>query len=248
MKTEIKTVSILVAVEDEALPFIESMGLKENTAILHPKLPMRCFQGTHKSLALSVVLSGKDERHQVDYIGSEASAVMAYETVTKLNPDVMISAGTAGGFAEQGADIGTVYLSDEYYVYHDRHVPIPGYHESAIGLYPAPNVKALATRLGVPTGIISTGSSLKKSTDDIMTINSHSAVAKEMEAAAEAWIGQLFSVPLIAVKSITNLVDHDNASEEEFLKNLSYASERLTEILIQLIDILPEFSVEDLTG
>lgn len=79
-----------------------------------------------------------------------------------------------------------------------------------------------------------------------MTINSHSAVAKEMEAAAEAWIGQLFSVPLIAVKSITNLVDHDNASEEEFIKNLSYASERLTEVLIQLIDTLPEFCVEDL--
>ena len=69
-------------------------------------------------------------------------------------------------------------------------------------------------------------------------INQHNAVAKEMEAAAIAWVAMLFKTPIIAIKSITNLLDHDNTSEQEFIKNLAYSSKCLHDKLLEVIDYL----------
>ena len=53
-----------------------------------------------------------------------------------------------------------------------------------------------------------------------------------MEAAAIAWVAMLYKTPIIAIKSITNLLDHDNASEKEFIKNESYLHEHAKELFL----------------
>ena len=41
-----------------------------------------------------------------------------------FKPDLLISAGTAGGFKAQGGAIGDVYISKAV-MHHDRRIPIP---------------------------------------------------------------------------------------------------------------------------
>lgn len=235
-----------MAMRDEAQPIIDSLELKENAGAFHLQLPMRCFQKKIGSLNFSLVIAGIDDRYQVDNIGSQAATLMAYESITQLQPDLLISAGTAGGFASRGADIGTIYVSEEHFVYHDRHVPIKGFDDSSIGKYPALKVSRLAKNLHLKTGIISTGSSLEKSDKDILVIDEHNAVAKEMEAAGIAWVAMLFNTPMMALKSITNLVDQDNKSEAEFIKNLEYAAKCLHDKILELVDYLQNKTIEDL--
>jgi len=244
--TPIKKIALLMAMYDEAQPIINSLALVESKEALHPELPMRCFEKTVGSFKLSLVISGLDQRHEVDNIGSEAATLMAYETITQLKPDLVISAGTAGGFSKRGAKVGTIYVSEEHFVYHDRHVPLEGFAQSAVGKYPAAKISRLAKNLHLKTGVISTGSSLEKNDKDIIVIDQHNAVAKEMEAAGIAWVAMLFKVPIMALKSITNLLDEDNQSEQEFVTNLAFASSCLHDKILELVDYLQNKSIEDL--
>ena len=50
-----------------------------------------------------------------------------------------------------------------------------------------------------------------------------------MEAAAVAWVCALNEVPFTALKVTTDLVDGEITTEEEFVTNLQYASNRLSE-------------------
>lgn len=52
----------------------------------------------------------------------------------RLHPDLVINAGTAGGFGAKGAAIGDVFVSSLIHN-HDRRIPIPGYEAYGIGEY-----------------------------------------------------------------------------------------------------------------
>lgn len=234
----IEHVLILMAMRDEAAPIIKVLALVEHTQVLDPRLPMRCYRGQRAGLEISLVIAGIDAPHGVDLVGSEAATLMAYTALTRLAPSLVVSAGTAGGFAAKGAEIGTVYLSDRHFVYHDRHVPLPGLDASALGTYPAMPVARMGAALGLPLGVVSTGSSLEKSDKDLRVIVANDAVAKEMEAAAIAWVAQLLGVPMFALKSITNLVDLQNQSETEFVRHFERASTRLCHTLLTVLDYL----------
>ncbi len=235
----VKNIVILMAMHDEALPIVKALGLQENQQVMPNALPFRCFQSTSNlgssSLSITLIISGQDSRYQVDNIGCEAATLMAYQAISLFRPDLLISAGTAGGFASLGADIGTIYISDDYFVFHDRVVPLPGFEEAGIGRFPAANLKQMASKLGFKTGVISTGSSLEKNLKDQLVLKRHQVVAKEMEAAAIAWVAMLHQVPVAAVKSITNLVDQDNQSEHEFVKNFDQAVGSLEIALLKVL-------------
>ena len=229
------------AMYDEAKALIQKTGVIENTQLFHSKLPQRIFQGKYKDFSLSIVTSGTDTRYDnVDNIGCEAAVLSAYESIRILTPDLVISAGTAGGFSKRGAVIGKVYLSHQSIFFHDRHVPLPGFQESAIGAYPCVDAIELAKQLNLDVGTISSGSSLQKSSSDIDLIEKYGAIAKEMEAAAIAWVSMLFNTPFLAVKSITNIVDENNKSEEAFLGNFDLACVSLTNTIIQLLNKLDQ--------
>ena len=241
-------VVILMAMQGEASPFIEHFQMPEHSSGLSPALPFRCFQKTIGGIKVSLLTSGLDKQHQVDNIGCEPATLMAHEAINKLAPDLLISAGTAGGFSAKGAQIGTVYASEKYFIFHDRLVPMPGFDQAGEGCYPSLNVNQLAADLKLETGIVSSGSSLEKNVKDARVIDKHSAVAKEMEAAAIAWVANLYGAPFFALKSITNLVDEDNQSETEFVKHFDVAVAQLTEKLISVVDYLQHKTLSDLSN
>ena len=65
-------------------------------------------------------------------------------------------------------------------------------------------------------------------------------VNKEMEAAAIAWVASLWNVPLIAIKSVTDLMDSGQTTSEEFLQNLCFASQNLNKAVLQVMDCLAQ--------
>ncbi|MFV8782187.1 hypothetical protein ACNKU7_07165 [Microbulbifer sp. SA54] len=248
MDHPIRRISLLFAMQDEARPVIDQLGLVPDEELHDSDLPFQSYSGCHGNIDVSVAVSGHDHRFQVDNIGPVAATLMTYTTIDRFAPDLVISAGTAGGFAARGAEIGTVYLSDDRFVFHDRVVPLPGFDESAIGHYPALNVRRMARDLGLPLGIVSSGSSLQKQPRDIDVIETFGAVAKEMEAAAAAWVCMLKGTPFVALKSITNLLDGPGTSEEHFVKNLAHSSQSPQVQLARVLEYLEGKNIAGLSG
>lgn len=62
--------------------------------------------------------------HCVDQVGTVPAALTAYLALLAFQPDLLISAGTAGGFKAQGGAVGDVYVGSSV-MNHDRRIPIP---------------------------------------------------------------------------------------------------------------------------
>lgn len=209
-------------------------------------LPFELYKGIVKGSEVYLALSGIDKIYKVDNVATQPATLLAYLTIEKLKPNLLINAGTAGGFKRKGANIGSVYISTGYFKYHDRRIPIPNFKEYGIGNYPAARIDRMAKELHLKPGIISTGNSLDITDKDLEIIRANDADVKEMEAAAIAWVGMLYGTPFLALKSITDLIDTDRPTQEEFLKNLDIASKNLSKVVIEVINYCLYKSVRDL--
>lgn len=63
-----------------------------------PPAPCVTYSGQHGGVDVHVVWSGHDVEHGVDLIGTVPASLSTYLACQSLNPDLIISAGTAGGF------------------------------------------------------------------------------------------------------------------------------------------------------
>ena len=222
----------------EAAPLIERLGLRAAATPWPAWAPCRLWRGNAHGLALELVTAGQDPRHDCDWIGTEPATLAASLAVMHLQPALLASVGTAGGFKARGARIGTVYLSQGAFRYHGRHVPLPNLEHSVLGTHPSCDTTPLAMALGLPQGPVSTGSSFARTAEEVAEIAANGAVAKEMEAAAQAWVAATAGVPFFAMKAITNLLDEPAASEEQFPQNLTVATTALADNLERLVRLL----------
>lgn len=237
MLSNIKHIAILIAMQAEAQPLIEQLNLTEDNADFASPYPLKVFTGEHQGKKLSIVLNGTDARFNVDNIGTQAAALTAFLTLKHLEPDVLISAGTAGAFDAKGAKIGDIYFSKNI-KFHDRRIAIPGFKEYGVGNYDGPNVEHLASEINAKVGIVSTGNSLDMPDTDREMIHLNEADVKEMEAASIAWAAEMFGKPMFAIKSVTDLVDVPVSTEEQFLENLSMASKALQRAVMLTLEKL----------
>ncbi|MDA2972569.1 MAG: hypothetical protein O3B19_10405, partial [Actinomycetota bacterium] len=90
--------------------------------------------------------------------------------------------------------------------------------------------------LGLKSGVVTTSNSLDENDDDRRMIEASGACVKDMEAAAVGYVCEQMSVPFMAVKAITDLVDHHTATAEQFTANLKMATTRLAEVLTEVVD------------
>jgi 5'-methylthioadenosine nucleosidase len=219
-----KKICIQVAMKEEGLDFAEKMGLIEQ-APLDAQFGFRQFTGAYgRNLEIFLILQGTDSVHGVEQIGLEAAAVCASFIIRKHSPDLLINFGTAGGFEAKGFKLGEVRVVGAPILFHDRRVPLPGYAEAAIGSYSAVDSSGLRAALGLDLGKVSSGSSLELSERDREMLESQGAELKEMECAAIAWVAQKTKTPFLALKSITDFVDHPEEVASQFLRNLELAS------------------------
>lgn len=245
MPKTISKVVVLVAMEQELKPFMEKHQLKQMEHTYWPKaLPMVAYEGRINKIDIHVVWAGKDKRFNANNVGTTASAISAYVAIQAFNPDLVISAGTAGGFGSTGGKIGDVYISTKC-VFHARRIPIDGVNEEyGFGHFRSPPLLRLASLVGVKLGVVTTSDSLDHTPRDMQIMLSEGAVIKEMEAASIAWVCHELRVPFIAVKSVTDIVDGDQPTEDEFYKNLQFASEQLREKLTSILEHLSGTSLK----
>ncbi len=115
-----QNILILVAMEVEAKAIVKKLNLVPINGCFDPDLPFQAHQSTDATpLKITLVSSGKCKNFKVDRIGKEAAVLLAWESIKIFKPDLIINAGTAGGFIQKGANIGDVYLGS-LIKYHDR--------------------------------------------------------------------------------------------------------------------------------
>lgn len=225
---------VVMAMGIEAAPVLEAFGATPVPAV--SPLPFLWHRAERSGCEVIVAVNGRDPRHDVDKIGTQPAALNTYLVLEQHRPDLVITAGAAGGWARAGGAVGDVYLSAEHFVYHDRRIAMPGYDAYGVGRYPAAPTEAMAAALALKRGVVTTGNSLDETDDDRRMITASGACVKDMEAAAVAWVAELLGVPALAVKAITDLVDSHVDTAEQFDANLALAMERLVDALVAVVD------------
>ncbi|CAN0899374.1 5'-methylthioadenosine/S-adenosylhomocysteine nucleosidase [Linum grandiflorum] len=209
----ISSILIIIAMQTEAMPLVNKFQLKEDLDSVFPKgAPWVRYSGTYKDLDINLVWPGKDTTLGVDCVGTVSAALVTYAAIQALKPDLIINAGTAGGFKAKGAGVGDVYLVCDV-AFHDRRIPIP-------------------------IGKLSTGDSLDMSPQDEASITANDAAVKDMEGAAVAYVAEMLQVPAIFVKAVTDIVDGDKPTAEEFLQNLASVTAALDDSVTQVVNFI----------
>jgi 5'-methylthioadenosine nucleosidase len=223
-------VAVQFAMRGEADPFLSRFDF-----VHLPEEPVFGFQFFRRG-ELLVATAGTHRRFGVDAIGSISAALLTRTVLQQFAPRLVISAGTAGGFTSQGGAIGDVYLGAEAVVFHDRRIPLPGFDAMGHGHFPVECDRALAERLGLKVGVVSTGDSLDCTPEDLARLTAHGAAVKEMEAAGIAWVCEFHDVPVVLLKSITDLVDHHESTASQFLQNYALAVRQLADKLERVVE------------
>lgn len=223
------------------MPFINHLKLERNASFFPPQTPFHAFEGTHDSCKVTVVTNGKDNVYGtpgVDNVGTVPAALVTFLALQQLDatqPQLVINAGTCGGFKRKGAGIGDVYLTDAV-AHHDRRIPIPDFESYGVGRLETLVADKLAADCNFKQGLCTTGNSLDYTDTDDKHMEINDACIKDMEAAAVAWSAHLYSKPYLGVKVVTDIVDGDRPTQEEFLENLSTAAKSLQEALPKVIE------------
>jgi len=235
----IKRVVVAIAMEAEAAPFVDYLKLKKDESFFPSNVSFEAFVGNHNSCDVTVVTNGKDSVYgtNVDNVGTVPAALITYLTLQKYDGkvDLLINAGTCGGFRSKGAEIGDVFLTTAV-ANHDRRIPIPGFDTYGIGKVKTVVAETLAKEMDAKLGVCSTGNSLDMSDVDKSFISSNDASIKDMEAAAISWSCEMFETPHFGVKVVTDIVDGEKPTQEEFFENLSSAANKLQQSLPIIID------------
>lgn len=230
--------------EAEAAPFIEHLKLEKQGDFFPSNTPFHAFKGKHGACNVTVVTNGKDEVHEtgVDNVGTVPAAMANFLALQNLpDTDILINAGTCGGFRRKGAEIGDVFVVTAV-AHHDRRIPIPDFVPYGIGKLDVSNhgnlLKAedIAEHLGYKLGVCTTGNSLDKTDEDDKHMMANDAAVKDMEAAAIAWSCKLFDTPFVGLKVVTDIVDGEHPTQDEFLANLHTASLSLQQALPKVLN------------
>ncbi|KAF5189886.1 5'-methylthioadenosine/S-adenosylhomocysteine nucleosidase [Thalictrum thalictroides] len=245
-KRPVSTIVIIIAMQTEALPLVTKFQLSEDLDSVFPKgVPWVRYHGLYKDLHINIIWPGKDGVLGVDSVGTISASLVTYASIQALQPDLIINAGTAGGFKAKGASIGDVFLACDV-AFHDRRIPIPVFDQYGIcakQTFPTPNI---LKEVQLKVGKLSTGDSLDMSPHDEAAIIANDATVKDMEGAAVAYVADLFSVPAIFIKAVTDIVDGEKPTAEEFLQNLVAVTAALDQSVTQVVDFISGKSISEL--
>eukprot|EP00262_Sarcandra_glabra_P012181 TRINITY_DN308_c0_g1_i2.p1 TRINITY_DN308_c0_g1~~TRINITY_DN308_c0_g1_i2.p1 ORF type:complete len:265 (-),score=52.88 TRINITY_DN308_c0_g1_i2:377-1171(-) len=245
-KKPISTIVIIIAMQTEALPLVTRFQLSEDPDSVFPKgVPWVRYYGIYKDLHINIIWPGKDSHLGVDSVGTMSASLVTYASIQVLKPDLIINAGTAGGFKAKGACIGDVFLAS-HVAFHDRRIPIPVFDQYGIGSRQTLSTPNILKEFNMKVGKLSTGDSLDMSPQDEAAILANDATIKDMEGAAVGYVAGLMSVPAIFLKAVTDIIDGDKPTAEEFLQNLVAVTAALDEAVTKVVDFISGKSVSEL--
>ena len=248
----VKNVLVIMAMTAEAAPLIARLSLTKSTtttlcSTINFALPYESYEGTFNETTITLLTSGKCGTHGVDNVGTLHAGMMTMYALRELQSaeskyDLVVNAGTCGGFISRGCKIGSVCIP-EHTSFHDRRINIPGTPFEAYGHgkitieegHMATSVRSYFSYLG---GGVTTGDSLDHTKEDMEIMKKHSSTVKDMEAAAISQVCKLAGVEYLGVKVVTDLIDGDRPAHEEFMENLGKAAESLQENVPKIIEYL----------
>ena len=76
------------------------------------------------------------------------------------------------------------------------------------------------------------------SPQDESSILANGATVKDREGAAVAYVADLLKVPVIFIKAVTDLVDGEKPTAEEFLQNLAAVTAALDQSVTKVVDFI----------
>ncbi len=239
-------VAIYFAMRAEGMGLVERLGL-ELQEPLDPDLPAIWYRGlidrdgddpSRGRLDVAIAFAGEDPIHGCDRIGTVPAALTAYLLCRRFKPDLLVNAGTCGGFQRAGASVGDIYVGSGV-LFHDRRIPLPRFDDFGVGEIPASSVPPrILTRLGASTGLVSTGDSFATTAEEEALFVAKNVACKEMEAAAIAGLCRDLGLPFLAVKAVTDLVDHPEPGQDVFQRNLRRVSQDLAAKVLSLVTML----------
>ncbi|XP_010548087.1 PREDICTED: 5'-methylthioadenosine/S-adenosylhomocysteine nucleosidase 2 [Tarenaya hassleriana] len=245
-KLPISTVVFVVALQAEALPLVDKLELIQDDKPPFPiGMPWIRFYGTYRDLFINVVCPGKDSTLGVDNVGTIPASLVTCASIQGIRPDLIINAGTAGGFKAKGASVGDVFIASSV-AFHDRRIPVPVFDLYGVGTRKAFTTPNLVKELSLKVGNLSTGDSMDMSPQDEELIIANDATVKDMEGAAVAHVADLFKVPTIFIKAVTDIVDGEKPTSEEYLQNLPAVTAKLTQSVSQVLDFISGKCLSDL--
>ena len=237
-------VAIYFAMRVEGMGLVERLGL-ELQEPLDPDLPAVWYRGSAPGkrsgdrggrLEVAIGFAGEDPIHGCDRIGTVPATLTAYLLCRRFKPDLLVNAGTCGGFQRAGASVGDIYVGGRDLLFHDRRIPLPEFKEFGVGRIPAALVESLMLRsLGASAGVVSTGDSFSPTSEEGAFFAAENVTCKEMEATAIAGLSRDLGIPFLAVKAVTDLVDHPEPGHDAFQRNLQRVSLKLTERMSDFI-------------
>ena len=224
---------IFFAMKEESEKTIEHFEFKKIESINSP-LPYELYHQKIHDNEIYLCNAGIDPRFKVNAVGTVPAALTVYEIATKLEIEIVINPGTAGGFKSRGGKIGDIYLATKI-LFHHRDIPMGPYEPYGHGSFDAYDFKKLDSSLNFKTGVFSSSDSLTCRDDEKVFFDKNDVVVKEMEAAAIAYVCEQIKIPYLGIKSITDIVDGDRVTSEEFLENLETASKNLQTFLTSFL-------------
>lgn len=74
---------------------------RKRSVSFEPPAPFISHSGPVGSVSVRIVTHGKDQTTSADNIGTVPAALAAFLSIQTFQPDLVINAGTAGGFVSQ---------------------------------------------------------------------------------------------------------------------------------------------------
>ncbi|MEC7174691.1 MAG: hypothetical protein VXW34_03735, partial [Actinomycetota bacterium] len=156
------TIAVIMAMRAEAGPLIDEIAAARYE--LTPSLPTQVFVAERSGDTTVIGVNGIDPDHQVDLVGTEPAVLTTMQVIEHWQPDVVISAGTAGGWSRSAAQIGDVFVAWPHVVRHDRRIEIEGFRNYGIGRHLVwAYSEELAQHLDARKGVVTTSNSLDES-------------------------------------------------------------------------------------
>eukprot|EP00551_Chaetoceros_affinis_P020229 CAMPEP_0203728176 /NCGR_PEP_ID=MMETSP0092-20131115/13070_1 /ASSEMBLY_ACC=CAM_ASM_001090 /TAXON_ID=426623 /ORGANISM="Chaetoceros affinis, Strain CCMP159" /LENGTH=130 /DNA_ID=CAMNT_0050610105 /DNA_START=21 /DNA_END=413 /DNA_ORIENTATION=- len=99
------------------------------------------------------------------------------------------------------------------------------------------DVSHLAEAIGAKLGVCTTSNySLNVHDFDDHHTEVNDALVKDMDVAAIAWLSQLHGTAYVGLKVMSDILDGDKPTQEEFMDNLGMAAKSLQEALPKVIE------------
>ncbi len=193
-------------------------------------------------------LHGKEVVLLQSGIGKVNAAMSTAILLEKYQPDVLLNAGSAGGFAT-GMNVGDIVISTEV-IHHDVDVRAFGYQIGQVpGLpYKFPADERLVqmayeeaqalTDVQVIKGMIGTGDIFIEKQAQRSMILEHfpDVIAGEMEAAAIAQVAYQFNIPFVIIRSLSDIAgDNSGVSFEQYLVK---AAKNSADLIMRMVKII----------